>query len=56
MDFLKSNNTKAKVIVAGTAYGGNLAVWFRQKYPHLVDGIWSSSGALKAKLDFEGNF
>jgi serine protease 16 len=51
---LKSNNTDARVIVAGQGYGGNLAVWFRQKYPHLVDGVWSSRGGLKAKLDFEG--
>lgn len=34
----------AKVIVWGTAYGGTLAALAREKYPHLIDGAWSSSG------------
>lgn len=34
----------AKVIVWGTGYGGTLAALARDKYPHLIDGAWSSSG------------
>lgn len=34
----------AKVIIWGTAYGGTLAALAREKYPHLIDGAWSSSG------------
>lgn len=31
-------------VVWGTGYGGILSVWSKQKYPHLIDGAWSSSG------------
>uniref|UniRef100_A0A8W7P2R3 Prolylcarboxypeptidase n=1 Tax=Anopheles coluzzii TaxID=1518534 RepID=A0A8W7P2R3_ANOCL len=47
-------NPNAKVILMGTAYGGALATWFRQKYPHLVDGVWVSSGAIEADFAFAG--
>ncbi|XP_049286081.1 thymus-specific serine protease-like [Anopheles funestus] len=46
------NNPNAKVILMGTAYGGALATWFRQKYPHLVSGVWVSSGAIEADFAF----
>lgn len=55
--FIKENRTEladAPVFAAGFGYGGNLAIWFRKKYPHLVEGVWSSGGALKGKLDFSG--
>ncbi|XP_053672625.1 putative serine protease K12H4.7 [Anopheles nili] len=45
-------NPTAKVILMGTAYGGALATWFRQKYPHLVNGVWISSGAIEADFAF----
>lgn len=35
----------------GFEYGGSLVTWFRQQYPHLVDGAWSSSAPLIAKVD-----
>lgn len=36
------------VIVAGRDFGGSMAVWFRQKYPHLTAGVWASSASLVA--------
>lgn len=30
----------------GRNYGGSMAVWFRQKYPHLTAGAWASSSAV----------
>lgn len=36
------------VILAGRHYGGSLAVWFRQKYPHLTAGVWASSAPLQS--------
>lgn len=41
----------AQVVVAGTMYGGSLAAWFRQKYPHLAVGAWASSAPAVAKID-----
>lgn len=34
---------ESEVIVVGRHYSANLAVWFRQKYPHLALGAWASS-------------
>lgn len=42
---------KTKIFVMGYEYGGGLAVWFRQKYPHLVNGAWASSAGLEARID-----
>lgn len=42
----------SKVILVGREYGGALAVWFRQKYPHLVQGAWAARSAVLAKLNF----
>ena len=33
-----------KVFLWGSGFGGMLAAFTRQKFPHLVDGIWSSDG------------
>lgn len=38
----------------GYQYGGGLVAWFRQKYPHLVTGVWASSATLVAKVDNYG--
>lgn len=43
---------KAGVIMIGQSYAATLVTWFRLKYPHLVNGVWSSSGTVLAKMDF----
>lgn len=55
IDHIKRRDTRlrnARVILIGTAFGGNLATWFRVKYPHLSDGVWSSSSYVEARLNF----
>jgi pimeloyl-ACP methyl ester carboxylesterase len=39
-------------VALGGSYPGALAVWYRQKYPHLVTGAVSSSAPLVAQADF----
>lgn len=46
----------AKVILAGSQFGGNIATWFRVKYPHYVDGVWSSSSYIEARANFREYF
>uniref|UniRef100_A0A336MYZ1 CSON007083 protein n=1 Tax=Culicoides sonorensis TaxID=179676 RepID=A0A336MYZ1_CULSO len=49
IQFIKDNyegTANSKVILYGERYGSALAVWARQKYPHLVDGVWASSAYL----------
>lgn len=41
-------------MLAGYGYGGALVTWFRQKYPHLVTGVWASSAPILAKVDNYG--
>lgn len=48
--------TDVPVVLAGSQYAGSLVAWFRQKYPHLVTGVWASNAPLLAKVDnFEYN-
>lgn len=42
----------SKVITFGGSYPGNLAAWFRLKYPSVTHGSVASSAPLKAKLNF----
>ncbi|XP_058831051.1 thymus-specific serine protease-like [Topomyia yanbarensis] len=44
--------SNAKIIMAGGSYSATMVAWFRQKYPHLINGAWASSAPLLAKLDF----
>lgn len=41
----------SKVILFGEEYGGALAVWARQKFPHLVDGVWASSAYVNPQIN-----
>lgn len=40
----KLNATHAPVVVWGSNVGAKIAAWARQKYPHLIQAAWSSSG------------
>lgn len=48
--------SNSRVIMAGGSYSATMVAWFRQKYPHLIDGGWASSAPLLAKLDFVGKY
>lgn len=39
-------------LVIGGSYPGALVSWFRNKYPHVAFGAWSSSGVVDAIQDF----
>ncbi|RHY20010.1 hypothetical protein DYB37_003710 [Aphanomyces astaci] len=45
------NASSSAVVAFGGSYGGMLATWFRQKYPHVVDGTIAGSAPV---LAFEG--
>ncbi|XP_055611698.1 putative serine protease F56F10.1 [Uranotaenia lowii] len=56
VQYIKRNviyNDNARVLVAGSNYGGALASWFRVRYPHLAQGAWASSGFTRAIMEFE---
>lgn len=48
----KKLNATGGTIVVGGSYSATMAVWLRQKYPHLVKGAWASSAPLQAKLNY----
>ena len=31
--------------------GGSIASWFAKRFPHLVNGVWSSSAPIEARAD-----
>lgn len=35
---------ESKVVVFGGRVGGTIAAFARKRFPHLIDGIWSSGG------------
>ncbi|XP_053691257.1 thymus-specific serine protease-like [Sabethes cyaneus] len=43
---------RARVILGGVGFSGSLAQWTRKSYPHLVQGVWSSSGMSFASNNF----
>jgi len=42
----------SQVVTFGCSYPGNLAAWFRLRYPHLTVGAVASSAPVQAELDF----
>lgn len=40
------------VILVGASYSASMVTWFSQIYPELVNGVWSSSAPLEAKIDY----
>lgn len=45
-EYVTPGTEHSPVIVIGYHYSASLAVWFRQKYPHLVLAAWASSAPL----------
>ncbi|XP_052868408.1 putative serine protease K12H4.7 [Anopheles cruzii] len=43
---------KSGVIMTGGSYSATMVAWFRQKYPHLINGAWASSAPVFAKMEF----
>jgi len=41
-----------QVLVIGGSYPGAMSAWFRNRYPHLTVGAWSSSGVVQPVIDF----
>lgn len=57
INHLKINElANAKVIVCGWDYYSNYAVWFAQKYPHFVNGVWASSAVLHKELGLTSKY
>lgn len=50
-----NGSANSRVILFGTGLGATLAGWARQKYPHLIDGVWSSSGQFERVVHSSGN-
>lgn len=52
--YVKTSNgiKNSKVITVGGSYPGNLAAWFRLKYPSVTHGSIASSAPLTAKTNF----
>lgn len=40
----------AKVVIFGSRFGGTIAALARKKFPHLIDGVWSSGGVFRAAV------
>ena len=42
----------SEVLVIGGSYPGAMSAWFRERYPHIAIGSWSSSGVVQPIVDF----
>jgi thymus-specific serine protease len=57
IEFIKRQyyyTANSNVILYGKGIGASVAVWTKQKYPHLVNGVWASSAPLRSQLNFRG--
>jgi hypothetical protein len=54
LDHIKTSmkTESSKVVTIGGSYPGNLAAWFKLKYPHVAIGSIASSAPLTSKTDF----
>nr|XP_029714465.1 putative serine protease K12H4.7 [Aedes albopictus] len=43
----------AKIVLVGVGYSAALAQWMRQRFPHLVHSVWSSSGMVRASSNYQ---
>jgi len=50
--FRDANAPNSPIVTFGGSYPGNLAAWFREKYPHITIGSIASSAPVQATLDF----
>lgn len=50
---MSPGGSNSSVIVIGGHYSASLAVFFRQKYPHLCTGAWASSAPLHARVNHQ---
>lgn len=48
-------SSNSKVILFGSGLGATLAGWARKMYPHLIDGVWSSSGVYQREVHSASN-
>lgn len=42
------NSTSSRVVVFGSRIGGAVAVLARKRFPHIIDGAWSTSGLFQS--------
>jgi len=57
IDHVKAQDARlanARAVVAGRGFGASLATYFRSKYPHHSDGLWSSSSYVEKRFNFPG--
>jgi thymus-specific serine protease len=55
VQFIKTQyyyTANSNVILFGKGIGAAVAVWAKQKYPHLINGVWASSAPLYTSLNF----
>ena len=46
------NKADNEVLVIGGSYPGAMSAWFRERYPHIAVGAWSSSGVVQPIVDY----
>ena len=46
------NKEGNEVLVIGGSYPGAMSAWFRERYPHIAVGSWSSSGVVQPIIDY----